>query len=153
MLKLMHWLAGQLGSVVAAGRNSEGAAASAGSLKAEADSSAKLRMTAVGLAYTCSVGMVDLMAARGMNFDFFYLLGCAFVGWAAGARSAALITLASGAFLYWEGSPAATSGLSTWVIHWNLIIRLLGFGAVGWLAAEVGRLTRSLELRILEETG
>jgi hypothetical protein len=29
----------------------------------------------------------------------------------------------------------------------------LGFGAVGWLAAEVGRLTRSLELRIQEKTG
>jgi PAS domain S-box-containing protein len=97
--------------------------------------------------------MVDLLAARGMNFDFFYLLGCAFVGWAAGARSAALITLASGVFIYWEGVPGVNTGLSPWVLHWNLIIRLLGFGAVGWLAAEVGRLTRSLERTIQEKTG
>jgi PAS domain S-box-containing protein len=153
MLKLMHWLAGQLGSTLATGTISGRSSGSVGGLKQEADPSARLRITSVGLGYTCAIGMIDLLAARGMNFDFFYLLGCAFVGWAAGARSAALITLASGAFLYWEGLPAASPGLSGWVIHWNLVIRLLGFGAVGWLAAEVGRLTRSLEVRIEEETG
>ncbi len=149
----MHWVAGQLGSLAAAGAGSGSAAVGGGGLRPSPDSGAKLRSTAFGLGYTCAVGMVDLIAARGMNFDFFYLVGCAFVGWAAGARSAALITLASGAFLYWEGLPAVSPGISPWVVHWNLVIRLLGFGAVGWLAAEVGRLTRSLELRIQEKTG
>jgi PAS domain S-box-containing protein len=64
-----------------------------------------------------------------------------------------LITLASGAFLYWEGTPPGGAAIASWVIHWNLLIRLLGFGAVGWLAAEVGRLTRSLERTILDKTG
>ena len=146
----MHWVAGQLGSLAAAGGS---ATVGAGGLRPSSDSGAKLRSTAFGLGYTCAVGMLDLIAPRGMNFDFFYLLGCAFVGWAAGARSAALITLEAGAFLYWEGLPATIPEISPWVVHWNLVIRLLGFGAVGWLAAEVGRLTRSLELRIQEKTG
>ncbi len=152
MQKLMRWLGCHLGALLAAGSTTGTSSLTTGVLK-EPESNAKTRLTAVGLAYTCAVGMVDLMAARGMNFDFFYLLGCAFVGWAAGARSAALITLASGAFLYWDGAPAVGSTMPDWVVHWNLIIRLLGFGAVGWLAAEVGRLTRSLERAVQEKTG
>lgn len=152
MQKLMHWLGGHLGALMTAGGAPATATIGAG-LKGEAEGNVKTRITAVGLAYTCTVGMLDLMATRGMNFDFFYLLGCAFVGWAAGARSAALVTLASGVFLYWDGAPLPGSTVSNWVIHWNLIIRLLGFGAVGWLAAEVGRLTRSLERTIQEKTG
>ena len=153
MQKLMHWLGGHLGALIASGSSSGAGSLSAGTLTGEAEAKAKMRITAVGLAYIAVVGMLDLVAARGMNFDFFYLLGCAFVGWAAGARSAAAITLASGAFLYWEGLPAGNTGVSPWVVHWNLVIRLLGFGAVGWLAAEVGRLTRSLERNIQEKTG
>jgi PAS domain-containing protein len=153
MQKLMHWLGCQLGALMATGGTPGTGTAGTGVLKGEAESNVKARTTAVGLAYTCALGMIDLLATRGMNFDFFYLLGCAFVGWAAGARSAALITLASGAFLYWDGAPLPGSALPNWVIHWNLIIRLLGFGAVGWLAAEVGRLTRSLERTIQEKTG
>lgn len=153
MQKLMHWLGCHLGALMAAGSTSGTGPVNSGVLKGEAETNVKARTTAVGLAYTCAVGMVDLLATRGMNFDFFYLLGCAFVGWAAGARSAALITLASGAFLYWDGAPLPGSTVPNWVVHWNLIIRLLGFGAVGWLAAEVGRLTRSLERTIQEKTG
>jgi len=148
----MHWLGRHLGALMAVGNSSGGTSPSNGVLKRQAQADARTRTTVVGVAYICAVGMVDLMAARGMNFDFFYLLGCAFVGWAAGARSAALITLASGAFLYWEGSPPGGTAMPGWVIHWNLLIRLLGFGAVGWLAAEVGRLTRSLERTIQEKT-
>lgn len=153
MQKFMRWLGCQLGALMAAGSTSGTSSVTAGVLKGEPDTNTKTRTTAVGLAYICAVGMVDLMAARGMNFDFFYLLGCAFVGWAAGARSAALITLASGAFLYWDGAPPPGSAMPNWVVHWNLIIRLLGFGTVGWLAAEVGRLTRSLERTVQEKTG
>ena len=153
MQKLMHWLGGHLGALMAAGSTSGSGAGGPGSLTGEVKSTAKTRTAFVGLGYTCAVGMVDLIAARGLNFDFFYLLGCAFVGWVAGARSAALITLASGAFLYWEGVLSGSSNMPGWVVHWNLIIRLMGFGAVGWLAAEVGRLTRSLERTVQEKTG
>ena len=151
MQKLTHWLGARLGTLLAV--NSTGGGGSAVGPKGEPDTNAKARTTAIGLGYICAVGMVDLLAACGMNFDFFYLLGCAFVGWAAGARSAALITLASGAFLYCESLPPGGSGVAGWIVHWNLVIRLLGFGAVGWLAAEVGRLTRSLERTIQEKTG
>jgi PAS domain S-box-containing protein len=153
MQKLMHWLGGRLGALMAAGSISGVGSAGSGMLNDDPRLNAKTRTTFVGLAYTCAVGMVDLLAPRGMNFDFFYLLGCAFVGWAAGARSAALITLASGAFLYWDGAPPSGAVVPGWVVHWNLIIRLMGFGAVGWLAAEVGRLTRSLERTVQEKTG
>src|SRR5678809_24295 len=150
MQKLMHWFGGHLGALMAAGSSS---GTGGGTIDGEAQLKAKLRTTFVGLGYTCAVGMIDVWAPRGMNFDFFYLLGCAFVGWAAGARSAALVTLASGAFLYWEGAAPSYANLSGWVVHWNLIIRLMGFGAVGWLAAEVGRLTRSLERTVQDKTG
>ena len=148
MQNLMHWLGRHLGALMATGSAVASTKAGTGVLKAEEPNNAKLRITVMGVAYTCAVGMVDLMAARGMNFDFFYLLGCAFVGWAAGARPAALITLAAGGFVYWDGMPVNGSTISNWVVHWNLIIRLLGFGAVGWLAAEVGRRSRSLERSI-----
>src|SRR5204862_2365981 len=45
------------------------------------------------------------------------------------------------------------SGMPGWVVFWNSLIRLLGFAVVGWLAAEVGRLTRSLERTVQERTG
>lgn len=153
MQKLMQWIAGRLGSLMAAGANTGSRAAPAGIVLERPPADTRLRTTLLGLAYTCAVGMIDLLATRGMNFDFFFLLGCAFVGWAAGARSAALITLASGGFLYWDNGPIAGALVPAWVLHWNLMIRLLGFGAVGWLAAEVGRLTRSLERSIHEKTG
>src|SRR5205807_476173 len=153
MQQLMRWLGWHLGRLVASGANSGPGLVTNGSFRGEPEVNAKVRTALVGVAYTCAVGMVDLVAARGMNFDFFYLLGCAFVGWAAGARAAALITLAAGVFVYWDGAPVTGSAIANWVVHWNLIIRLLGFGAVGWLAAEVGRLTRSLERSILENTG
>jgi PAS domain S-box-containing protein len=153
MQKLMHWLGGRVGALLAAGSSWSAGGDGGGALKGDAQTNAKTRTTMFGLGYTCAVGMIDLLAARGLNFDFFYLLGCAFVGWAAGARSAALITLASGAFLYWEGAAPGGVAVPGWVVHWNLIIRLMGFGAVGWLAAEVGRLTRSLERTVQEKTG
>src|SRR6516164_4513111 len=100
MQKLMHWLGSHLGLLLATSNPSGTGSESTGPQSLEMEAKAKTRTTAVGFAYTCAVGIVDLLAARGMNFDFFYLLGCAFVGWAAGARAASLITLASGVFLY-----------------------------------------------------
>jgi PAS domain S-box-containing protein len=110
-------------------------------------------ITVIGLLYTGIIGLVDLAATKGMSFDFFYLLGCAFVGWAGGARSATVITLVAGAFTYLDGAHYVGNGIPGWVVLWNSLIRLLGFAAVGWLAAEVGRLTRSLERTVQERTG
>ena len=111
------------------------------------------RITSLGLIYTALVGVTDLMTTKGMNFDLFYLLGCAVVGWAAGARAAVFITLVSGAFLFLDGEQLKGGSLPGWVINWNFIMRLLGLAAAGRLAAEVGRLTRSLERTVQERTG
>lgn len=110
------------------------------------------RITAIGLLYTGVIGLIDLAATKGMSFDFFYLLGCAFVGWAGGARPATVVTLVAGAFTYLDGTHFVGTPLPAWVVYWNSLIRLLGFAAVGWLAAEVGRLTRGLERTVQERT-
>lgn len=114
---------------------------------------AKAKITALGLAYTCVVGGLNLLAARGLQFDLFYLLGCAFVGWAAGVRPALLITLVSGVFVYWAGTRLGTSSLPAWVVCSNALLRLMGFAATGWLAGEFGRLTRTLERAVQERAG
>jgi PAS domain S-box-containing protein len=108
-------------------------------------------LTAIGLGYIGVVGVINLSAARGLQFDFFYLLGCAFVGWAAGGRSAAVCTLVSVVFLFLAESPGR-SLLPDWVFLLNSLLRFLAFLAIGWLAAQVGRLTRDLERKIDQRT-
>ena len=112
----------------------------------------RAKITILGISYVSIVGLVDLATTRGMNFDLFYLFGCAFVGWAAGARAALLVTLTAGAFLYFDDAQPTSSSMPIWVIYWNSVIRLLGFAAAGWLAGQVGRLTRNLEQTVQERT-
>ena len=108
-------------------------------------------LTAIGLGYIAVVGVINLNAVHGLQFEFFYLLGCAFVGWAAGGRSAAICSLASSVFLYFAEAPGH-SLLPGWIFFSNSLTRLLAFLAIGWLAAQVGRLTRGLERTIEQRT-
>lgn len=147
----MIWFGHHLGALVAAGHPKEGTSATSANLAAAA--SAKAGLVAVGLAYTGLVGVVDLTTTRGLYFDLFYLCGCAFVGWAAGARPALFITFTSGVFLYFDGMRSAGVALPVWVFCWNSMLRLLGFAATGWLAGELGRSTRSLERAVQERAG
>ncbi len=110
------------------------------------------RITILGLIYTVGVGLIGITSSKGMNFDLFYLLGCAVVGWAAGARAAMLLTLASAAFLYWDALQFRVGSQTSWVIYWNFLMRSLGLAATGRLAAEVGRLMQSLERTVQERT-
>jgi len=144
MEKLVRWLGNLLGVITAAIHTGEGRLES-GAQGLDNGVNRETAATIVGLFYICIVGIIDLMTPRGMNFDLFYLFGCACVGWAAGTRPALLLTVAAGAFLYFDGARGGGSNLPDWVLYWNSILRLLGFAAAGWLAAEAGGVTRNLE--------
>ncbi|HWQ90470.1 MAG TPA: PAS domain-containing protein [Clostridia bacterium] len=127
-----------------------GAAALSG-LSEPAEINRQIWATTIGLAFIAVMAVMDVITPAGMSLDFFYLLGSAFVGWAAGGRAAIFTALVSGAFLCWHGSQIPVSS-PTWVSYWNSALRLVAFAATGWLAAEVGRLTRRLERTVQERT-
>ena len=151
MQKLMRWCGYHLGTLVAVANPKDVTGAVGGNPAAAV--SAKARLTALGFGYTCIVGLLDLSSARGLNFDLFYLCGCAFVGWAAGARPAVLITLMAGIFLAFDSARGGAFELPPWVLYWNSTLRLLAFAATGWLAGELGRSKRSLEQQVQERAG
>ena len=153
MEKLVRWLGNLLGTLTAAIHHGKGQGTGAEAQVDQGGVNRETMATILGLFYICIIGLVDLMTTRGMNYDLFYLFGCACVGWAAGARPALLLTIAAGAFLYFDSARAGGPNLPDWVLYWNSIVRLLGFAAAGWLAAEAGGVTRNLERTVQERTG
>jgi PAS domain S-box-containing protein len=107
--------------------------------------------TLVGLGWVSSIGLVHLNLARAIRFDFFYLLGCAAVGWVAGTRGALLVTLVSGLFLYLAEVSQQSNG-GEWIFHINSLVRLVAFGLIGWVAAKVGADARDLERTVALRT-
>jgi PAS domain S-box-containing protein len=108
-------------------------------------------VVAGGLLFIGLVGWINFHAAKGLSFDYLYLLGCALVGWIGGARGALVCTLASTALSIFI-EVAVGSSLSIWVIGGNALVRLLAFACIGWLAAEVGRSTRELQQKVEHRT-
>ena len=106
----------------------------------------RTRMMAIGFVFIAVVGLINLNTIGGLNLEFIYLLGCAFVGWAAGARAAMFCTLVSGVFLYF--AEPHSSALPGWIVFSNSVVRLTAFAVIGWLAAQVGTLTRDLEQKV-----
>jgi PAS domain S-box-containing protein len=144
---LLHPAAGQdfvvrklakVSSLISSGRESTGA---------------RIWFIAAGLLYAMLVGITGLAAPKALNFDWFYLLGFGFLGWAVGARAAVILVLASAGFLFYHdvfvGAPAVQPA---WIVCWNSVVRLLAYGAVAWVSSEVGRLTRNLEQSVREQT-
>ena len=152
MEKLVRWLGTLFGIITAAIHHKDGNRTDAEGQPADGGVNRETVATIGGLFYICIVGIVDLMTPRGMNFDLFYLFGCACVGWAVGTRAALLLTVAAGAFLYFDGARGGAAGIPDWVLYWNSVVRLLGFAAAGWLAAEAGGVTRNLERTVQERT-
>jgi PAS domain S-box-containing protein len=113
---------------------------------------AKLAVVLVGLMYTCGIGVIDLVTSSGLNLDFFFLLGCAAAGWVAGAHAALLLALISVAFLCADSAQGGGPSLPQWIVGWNLLLHWLAFASIGWLASELGRARRGLELIVRERT-
>ncbi len=112
--------------------------------------SPRTRLMLIGLVFIVGVGLINLYTVPGLNLEFFYLLGCAFVGWGVGARAALFCALLSGGFLYFAETAGST--LPGWILFLNTIARLMAFAGIGWLAAEVGRLTGTLERTVQQRT-
>ena len=107
----------------------------------------------LGLLYELGLAAVDVMTPNSMGFELFYVLGIAFVGWGAGARPAAVLSLVSVVLIEahewrWPSSVPEPA----WVAIWNASTRLLGLAGAGWLTAEATRLTRHLGLLIDSRT-
>jgi PAS domain S-box-containing protein len=109
-------------------------------------------ITTVGLASIAILGWINLKAMRGLSFEFFYLLGCCWVGWLAGARSALICTVLSAICLCLAEMSRGSATGAGWLFAWNSLVRLLAFGAITWLAGEAGRLTRELERTVQHRT-
>jgi len=109
-------------------------------------------ITGVGLSYILAIGAIDLLTPHGMRFEFFYLLGCALVGWAVGLRFGLLLTIFSALFMVSEDLHGTLTGGLGWTVWWNSVARLAGFAATVWLADKAGRLTRALEGTVRERT-
>src|SRR5689334_12664353 len=84
MEKLVRWLGNVLGALTLAIHHGGGQGARVEGQGAESGTDRETVATILGLFYTSIIGIVDLMTTRGMNFDLFYLFGCACVGWAVG---------------------------------------------------------------------
>src|SRR5437879_6195553 len=109
-------------------------------------------ITGIGLCYILAIGAIDLLTPFGMRFEFFYLLGCTLVGWAAGLRFGLLLTISSAIFMFSEDIHGAVTRGLAWTVWWNSMARLAGFAATVWLADKAGKLTRSLEGTVRERT-
>src|SRR5215472_6504472 len=107
--------------------------------------------TLVGVAWVSSIGLINLNLARSIRFDFLYLLGCAAVGWVAGAPGALSVTAVSGLFLYLAEVPQPANG-GQWIFHINSLIRLVAFGLISWVAAKAGADARDLERTVASRT-
>jgi PAS domain S-box-containing protein len=107
----------------------------------------RLATTLIGLTFVGLVGLTNLGTTRGLNLEWFYLLGCGYVGWAAGSRPALVCALVAGVFRAVADAFSAQY-LSGWVVGLNAAESLATFAAIGWLAAQLGRLTTHLERTI-----
>lgn len=111
------------------------------------------RMMVAGCGLVCIglIGWGNFHIKRGLDVDYFYLLVCALVGWLGGARAALASSVLSVCLMF---SSMLSGGLSSflWMTAANLLVRLLAFVSIGWLAAEVGRATRELQQTVERKT-
>lgn len=99
----------------------------------------------LGLLYETALGIIDFHAPSSMNVTLLYLLGIAFVGWGAGKQGAILVSLFSAGIIVVNNLAALRRAEQpVWSTVWNAVTGFLVFWGMGWLTAEVTRLTGHL---------
>src|SRR5258708_32187957 len=86
MQNVMQWLGNRLGGLLSAVSAIEGGNADTGATKPLVR--ARTRITAIGVLYTATIGLIDAAATKGMTCDFLCSLGWRCVRWPWAARSA-----------------------------------------------------------------
>ena len=112
----------------------------------------KILLSAAGVTYAMLLGVTGMVAPKEMNFDWFYLFGCALMGWSLGARGALVLVIISSTFLFYHDAFLGGASQPLWITCWNSAVRLLAYSAIAALAGEAGRLTRNLEQYVNEQT-
>ena len=110
-------------------------------------------ITALGLVLIGLLGWINLQTVRGLNFEFLLPARMRFGRLAARGREAQSCARWYRGFVC--TSPSTASGDASragWWFYCNSLIRLLAFAAIGWLAAQVGRLTRGPEPTVEQRT-
>src|SRR2546421_7452707 len=108
-------------------------------------------VTSVGLLFIALLGWVQFHTSARLNFEYVYLFGCAVAGWIGGPRSGLACAVPAAAMLL-VAELARNSTESVWLVVFNSAVRLLAFGSISWLAAEVGRSTRDLHRAVEQRT-
>jgi PAS domain S-box-containing protein len=108
-------------------------------------------VTAGGLVFVALLAWINFKAARGLDLEYFYLFGCALVGWLGGVRGALLCAVPSAVALFLFDL-AGAQGHSVLVVASNSTVRLLAFLSISWMAAEVGQSTRGLRQAVDQRT-
>src|SRR3954469_18790621 len=152
MQNFTHWIDRQIRTVSAGLGYFLGGATSGLDLLSSKGTRAKSTVVVYALIYLTVIGATDLLSPAKMDFEFFYLIGCAFAGWTAGGRAAMLSAVVSGVFSYFDDSRFGSAPHPGWILFWNTTVRWMAFVVIGWLAAEVGRLTRGLERTVQHRT-
>jgi PAS domain S-box-containing protein len=108
-------------------------------------------VTIGGLIFVSLTGWIHLHSPKGLNLEYFYLFGCAVVGWVGGTRGSLICIVPSAVLLFisdWSSGAASSS----WIVIGNSLVRLAVFGSIGWLSAAVGRSTRELHHAVEHRT-
>lgn len=108
--------------------------------------------TSMGLLAIALLGWLSLHVRAGLNFEFIYLLVCAVVGLLAGTWAGLICALATAFCLYFDETTRGGLSPASWIFWFNSLVRLAALTSIGWITAELGRLTRGLEITIRERT-
>lgn len=108
--------------------------------------------TSAGLLAIALLAWLNFYVPRGLNFEFVYLLVCALVGLLAGTWAAFICALGTGISLYFNETTRGGLVPGNWIFWFNSFVRLAALTSIGWITAELGRLTRGLEKTVRERT-
>ena len=108
--------------------------------------------TAAGLLVIALLAWLSLHLPIGLNFEFIYLFLCAGIGWLGGTRAALLCAWAAASLLFVDETARGGLSTETWMFWFNGVVRLVALVSIGWMTAQVARLTRRLEKTVRERT-